>query len=104
MDETDINTEELIEAIASGVKEAFPEIEKRDVVDGISDGIASFMSDEINGRLIIQALSEGVRGAIWQMITNVTDSPCQDFYDAVTKGVKAAVLEISISEDIKKTP
>ena len=36
---------------------------------------------------LAEAISEGVRRAFWQMITNATSMPCADFYAALEDGV-----------------
>jgi hypothetical protein len=33
----------------------------------------------------------GLRDAFWQMMTNATDTPCQDFYAAIELGVENAM-------------
>lgn len=40
---------------------------------------------------MMEAVSEGVRRAVWQMITNATDMPCADFFDAVKEGVAEGI-------------
>ena len=37
-----------------------------------------------------EAIAEGVRRAVWDIATNATDAPCQDFYEYIQKGVKEA--------------
>ena len=39
---------------------------------------------------VYEAISKGVENAIWKMITNATDAPCEDFYATVEKATKEA--------------
>lgn len=48
---------------------------------------------------IYQAIREGVADAMWRLMTNATDMPCNDFYDHVKAGVKDAVLEMGAVPD-----
>lgn len=63
------------------------------------------MNDPLNVKLdpekVYEAISKGVEDAIWRMITNATDAPCQDFYDSIEKGAREAFKNISISCDKK---
>jgi hypothetical protein len=47
---------------------------------------------------MMDAISEGVRRAIWQIATNGTQMPCADFYASITEGVEKAHLELGRSE------
>jgi hypothetical protein len=42
---------------------------------------------------LLGAIREGVRDALWRMITNATDMPCHDFYDTVKEGAAAGIKE-----------
>jgi len=98
-----IEAYEVLDAISDGVKGSMPEFDYRQMIDAVSDGVSSFLSDELNGKLVVDAFSEGTKNAIWQMITNATDTPCQDFYDAVTKGIKEAILEMDLADVLRKS-
>lgn len=50
--------------------------------------------DLIDSDKFYDAISVGVQGAIWQMITNATDAPTADFFETVKEGVKEAMMEI----------
>jgi len=57
------------------------------------------MKDTLNVKLdpekVYEAIAEGVERAIWRMITNATDMPCQDFYDTIEKAAKEAFEKMS---------
>ena len=42
---------------------------------------------------LIDAIREGVRDAMWRMITHATSMPCHDFYDLVKEGVATGIEE-----------
>ncbi len=44
---------------------------------------------------IYEAISEGVRRAFWDMITNDTMMPCVDFFESIKQGVKEAHEKLS---------
>jgi hypothetical protein len=46
---------------------------------------------ELTRNELKEAITEGVRRAFWDMITNATGAPCADFFDSVKAGVKEAV-------------
>lgn len=61
--------------------------------------------DEITSNLpekeeILQAIEDGVERAMWQMITNATSMPCQDFYDTIKEAAEKSFSGIVI--DIKQ--
>lgn len=97
-----IEAYEVLEAITEGIKESMPDFDYVEMTDAISGGVSSFLSGQIDGRPVVDAFSKGTKDAIWQMITNATDTPCQDFYDAVTKGVKEAILEMDLAAQLRK--
>jgi len=45
---------------------------------------------------IYEAITEGVRQAIWQIATNATGMPCADFYEHIKAGTKEAMLELGL--------
>ena len=45
-----------------------------------------------------EAVTEGVRRAFWDMITNATQAPCADFFDSVKDGVKEAVERMDFNQ------
>jgi hypothetical protein len=49
------------------------------------------LRNNITNEQILNAIREGVRDAFWQMMTNATDAPCQDFYAAIEQGVENAM-------------
>ena len=54
---------------------------------------------KINEDKMYEAIREGVRDAFWQMITNGTDMPCQDFFEFVKKGVEDGVFKAMPNQD-----
>jgi len=46
---------------------------------------------QVSKQELLDAISEGVRAAMWDMITNATMAPCADFFDAVQDGVAAGI-------------
>lgn len=40
---------------------------------------------------VLSAMTEGVKSAIWDVASNSTDMPCNDFYEAIKAGVKSGV-------------
>jgi hypothetical protein len=42
---------------------------------------------------LLAAIRAGVHDAMWKMITNATQAPCADFYDAVKDGVAAGTAK-----------
>lgn len=58
-----------------------------------SCGVPKITEDDLR-----EAIAEGVYRAFWQMITNATDAPCADFYDAVERGVEKAMREAESSK------
>lgn len=55
----------------------------------------------MSGEEMYKAVRDGVYGAIWQMITNATDDPCQDFYYTIGKAVEKAVDSAVGSVDLE---
>jgi hypothetical protein len=39
----------------------------------------------------LAAIRDGVHSAMWRMITNATDMPSADFFDAIKAGAKEAI-------------
>ena len=88
----ELNSEEVYESIIEGVRRAFPEIDADKVAQGVEDGVASVLNDMGDGALY-RAFSEGVAAAMWRMMTNATDAPCADFYEAITNGIAKGIEE-----------
>lgn len=40
---------------------------------------------------LLGAIRDGVYEAMWQMITNATSMPCNDFYDTVKAGIAEGI-------------
>jgi hypothetical protein len=40
---------------------------------------------------LLDAIRAGVRDAVWEMITNATSAPCEDFFDTVKSGIETGV-------------
>ena len=38
-----------------------------------------------------EAIRQGTKEAMWQMITNATDAPCADFYDSIKSAANSAI-------------
>ena len=60
------------------------------------------MKDALDVKLdpdkVYAAISDGVEKAIWRMITNATDAPCQDFYTTVEKAVRQAFEKVAVAK------
>lgn len=53
---------------------------------------------------VYDAVKEGVRDAIWQMITNATDCPCGDFFEFLKDGVAKGIFDaMPCSDDVLDT-
>lgn len=64
---------------------------RQQMLDAVRDEVsAAFPSAE----QIVEAIRDGVRAAMWQMITNATDMPCADFYDTIEKAVRQAAEDV----------
>ena len=74
-----LNREDMIEAVTEGVKQAIVEL-------GTSGG-----RFDLPHELLFDAVREGTRQGIWQMITNDTNTPCDDFYETVQQGIVEAL-------------
>lgn len=46
---------------------------------------------DMNDIRVYEAIKQGVYDAIWQMITNSTDCPCEDFFNVVREGVQSGI-------------
>jgi hypothetical protein len=46
---------------------------------------------KITKQEFLDAISEGVHRAMWQMMTNATSVPCHDFFDSIEDGVRKAI-------------
>lgn len=53
-------------------------------------------TNKLSTEQMMDAISNGVRQAIWDVMTNNTDMPCADFYDAIKNGVTAAHENIAM--------
>lgn len=95
----ELDSEEVYESIAEGVRRAFPDAGA--VSQGVEDGVASALKDMGDGA-IYRAFSEGVAAAIWRAMNNATDAPCADFYDAITNGVAKGIEEAAAKGYIGK--
>lgn len=40
---------------------------------------------------LIEAITEGVRRAMWDIATNATQMPCHDFYASIQDGVRDGI-------------
>lgn len=72
---------------------ALPHLEVEDVAAAIREGVEDSIPP-ISVEHLMEAITEGVRQAMWKMITNATDAPCGDFYEAVTNGVEKGVIQV----------
>lgn len=70
----DLDREDMMEAVAEGVRQAF------------SDALATGGSDVLPRDLLHDAIRRGVADAVWRVATNATDAPCADFYDSIKDG------------------
>ena len=69
----------------------------------LSAEIATHLIEEldIEAAEVLEAISEGVRRGMWQMITSGTDMPCADFFDFMRKGVKEGIESVVDPDDLK---
>lgn len=88
----DLDEDEVYNSLTEGVRLAFPEMDAESVARGVEDGVSSVLSDMGDGALY-RAFAEGVSAAMWRMMTNATDAPCADFYEAVTNGIAKGIEE-----------
>ena len=44
---------------------------------------------------VYEAIAEGVKRAMWQMMTNATSAPCADFYQMVKDGTQAGIERVA---------
>jgi hypothetical protein len=77
-----LDREDMIEAVTQGVRQ------------GITDLGTNWRRKDIPHEIVHDAIRQGVRGAIWNMITNNTQMPCADFYDAIKDGVESAMVRL----------
>jgi hypothetical protein len=42
-----------------------------------------------------EAVADGVERAMWRMITNATQMPCEDFYDTIKEAAEKALIAAS---------
>ena len=66
----------------------------RDIAIGLVDDL------ELNPERIYEAIQNGVRAAVWQMITSGTMMPGADFYEFVRKGVSDGIERAAARGDI----
>lgn len=90
MEELDLD--EVLDSIAEGVRRAFPEITHDFFSDAIEGGVTQALPD-MDGVRLYRAISDGIENAMWRMITNATQMPCADFYEAVTNGIAKGIEE-----------
>ena len=76
-----LNEEQMMNAISSGVRSAFLEMVAR-----------------CNDVAVMEAIQEGTYQAVWQMIINATDAPCADFYACIENGVERAMRVVGKEE------
>lgn len=88
----DLDMDDVLDSIAEGVRKAFPEITHDFISDAIGGGVTQALPD-MDGVRLDRAISDGVHSAMWRMITNATQMPCADFYEAVTNGIAKGIEE-----------
>lgn len=88
----ELDRDEVYDSIIEGVRQAFPEISHDFLSSAIEDGVSQTLPDMGDGRLH-KAIVNGVENAMWRMMTNATDAPCQDFYEAITNGIAKGIEE-----------
>jgi hypothetical protein len=70
---------------------------KEEMLDAIQEEMGDILLNvfaEVTADRIVGAIRDGVREAMWQMITNATDAPCHDFYTMVKMGVEEAMEKV----------
>lgn len=89
-----LDIEETYQAIVEGLSNTLINLgmEGYHITDAIEEGVSQALPDMGNGRLH-KAIADGVENAMWRMMTNATDAPCQDFYEAVTNGIAKGIGE-----------
>ena len=50
-------------------------------------------------RKFYEAVRQGVHDAVWRMITNATDMPCTDFFDAIQEGVATGIKSAALAKE-----
>jgi hypothetical protein len=50
---------------------------------------------KISKQELLEAIRAGVSDAMWRMVTNATDAPGADFYDAVKQGIAEGIKSVS---------
>lgn len=86
-----LSKEEMIDAIKEGVKEAIL------IMTESGDGYTG----DIIREPFLNAIREGVQNAMWQLFTNATDAPCQDFFHHIKSGVKEGIESLDLDEKIE---
>jgi hypothetical protein len=84
-----LTQEQLLEAVTLGVRH------------GICDLGSSWGRFDIPHELFYEAIRHGARDAIWQLATHAAQTPCADFYAAVSDGVEAALRDLK-PEDLPR--
>jgi hypothetical protein len=49
------------------------------------------MTPKVSKEEFLEAIREGVREALWDVMTNATSAPCHDFYESIREGVREAI-------------
>jgi len=88
----ELDRDEVYDSIIEGVRQAFPEITHEFLSSAIEDGVSQMLPDMGDGRLQ-RAITNGIENAMWRMMTNATQMPCADFYEAVTNGIAKGIEE-----------
>jgi hypothetical protein len=52
---------------------------------------------------LLDAIREGVRAAMWDMITNATSMPCADFYATLEEGIAIGIERGILDKDRRTT-
>lgn len=69
---SEVSHERILNNIHNAVMDSVPQIDKEEILGAIRDG---------------------VRDAMWQMITNATGMPCHDFFDTINNAAHKAFCE-----------
>lgn len=69
------------------------------VTEGIAKGFWEVATNgsprvDIPNELLFDAIRQGVRDAMWQLMTNATDAPCADFFQAIEDGAAAGIEKV----------
>ncbi len=66
------------------------------------NAIRDSFSEALASQKFFDAIAAGTKDAVWAMITNATDAPCEDFFNVIEKAAKTAFGDVSIHTQAEK--